>query len=151
MSPASVRSLVLPLALAGLAALPCTALAASDPDGKYRGALTADNVVDGGPVNFDVASNGTRIKRWRVTMNVTCASYPVKVELITQTMPTMKVARNGTFRSVFTGPVQKIDDVRIVVSGRLKGRRVTQGRISYDVGFRSGRCTRTAAWTAKVR
>lgn len=139
------------LVATGLAgATSATAAGSPDPDGRYRGNLVADNAVDGGPVFFDVASDGKRIKRWRVTMNVTCASYPVRVDLITQTMPTMKVAANGRFRSVFTGPVKGVE-ARIEVSGRLKGRKVTQGKIDYDVKFTTGTCTRKADWTAKPR
>lgn len=124
--------------------------AAAGPDGRYRGQLVADNVVDSGPVFFDVRGDGKRITGWRVTMNVTCASLPVRVELITQTMPAMTVRANGRFRRVFTGPVDGME-ARIEVSGRLAGRRVIDGKIDYDVKFRTGTCVRTADWTAQPR
>lgn len=119
-----------------------------DPDGRYRGQLVADNVVDSGTVHFTVARDGRRITSWRVTMNVVCASLPVRVELITQTMPAMTVGRDGRFRGVYTKPVRGVSDVRIAVNGRLAGTRVSGGRIDYDVGFSTGTCTRRADWTA---
>lgn len=116
-------------------------------DGRYRGQLVADNVVDSGVVAFDARRDGRRITGWRVTMNVTCASYPVRVELITQTMPAMKVRPDGRFRSVFRGPVDGME-ARIVVTGRLERSRVVGGTIDYEVEFRTGTCRRTASWTA---
>ncbi|ADB48862.1 hypothetical protein [Conexibacter woesei] len=121
---------------------------AAAPDGRYRGRLVADNVVDSGTIHFTVSRGGRRISGWRVTMNVVCASLPVRVELITQTMPSMTVGRDGRFRSVYTRPVRGVSDVRIAVSGRLTGARVTSGKIDYDVGFSTGTCTRRADWTA---
>lgn len=121
---------------------------AAAPDGRYRGRLVADNVVDSGTIHFTVARGGRRVNGWRVTMNVVCASLPVRVELITQTMPSMTVGRDGRFRSVYTRPVEGVSDVRIAVSGRLSGTRVTNGKIDYDVGFSTGTCTRRADWTA---
>ncbi len=142
-------------AAAGVAALALALLTSGsagaarvDPDGRYRGQLVADNVVDSGVVHFTVSRDGRRLTGWRVTMNVTCASLPVRVELITQTMPAMTIARDGRFRSVYTRPVKGVDDVRIAVSGRLAGARVRDGRIEYEVGFSTGTCTRTADWTA---
>lgn len=116
--------------------------------GRYRGKLVADTVVDSGVVHFSVSRDGRRITGWRVTMNVVCASLPVRVELITQTMPAMTIARDGRFRSVYTKPVRRVRDVRIVVSGKLTGGRVRGGTIDYDVGFSTGTCTRRADWTA---
>lgn len=146
-SSSSVAAVAVLVALA--LSLTATAGAARvDPDGRYSGRLVADNVVDSGVVHFDVSRDGRRIVRWRVTMNVVCASYPVRVELITQTMPTMTVASDGRFSSVYTRPVRGVRDVRIAVSGRLAGTRVRGGKIDYDVGFSTGTCTRRADWTA---
>lgn len=124
------------------------ASAAAGPGGRYRGELVADTTVDAGFVHFAVSRDGRKITGWRVTMNVVCASLPVRVELITQTMPTMTVGRDGRFRGVYTRPVRDVRDVRIVVSGRLVGTRVRGGKVDYDVGFRTGTCTRRADWTA---
>lgn len=137
----------LALLLAGLPGGGATA-ARVDPDGAYRGRLAAGNIVDSGFIGFKVSGDGRRIGGWKVTMNVVCASLPVRVEVVTQTMPTMKVAKDGRFRSVYTGPVKDADGVRIVVSGRLNGTKVTGGKVDYRVGFRTGTCTRKASWTA---
>ncbi|MDW5598407.1 hypothetical protein VSS74_28870 [Conexibacter stalactiti] len=141
----------LPTLVAAIAALLlCTAAtaAAAPPAGRYAGKLVADNVVDSGVVHFTVSRDGRRLTGWRVTMNVVCASLPVRVELITQTMPAMTIARDGRFRSVYTRPVRRVSDVRIAVSGRFSGSRVVGGKIDYDVGFSTGTCTRKADWTA---
>lgn len=144
----SAAALAVTLAL--LAAGPAHA-AKPGPGGSYAGRLVASNLPDSGVVHFKVSRDGRRITGWRVTMNVVCASYPVRVELITQTMPAMAIARDGRFRSVYTRPVRRVRDVRIAVSGRLTGTRVTGGKIDYDVGFPTGTCTRKAAWTAARR
>lgn len=140
----AVAALLLAAGLGGLAAAPASAA----PAGKYRGRLVADNVVDSGFVHFTVARDGRTLKSWRVTMNVVCAAIPVRVELITQTMPRMTIAGDGRFRSVYTRPVRGASRVRIAVSGRFRGSRVTGGKIDYDVAFSTGTCTRKADWTA---
>lgn len=137
--------------LAALAALLLTAAApagAAPAAGRYAGRLVADNVTDSGVVHFTVSRDRRRLTGWRVTMNVVCASLPVRVELITQTMPAMTIARDGRFRSVYTRPTRRVRDVRILVSGRFSGSRVVGGKIDYDVGFSTGTCTRKADWTA---
>lgn len=127
------------------------AAARIDPDGGYRGRLVADNVADSGTIHFSVADDGRRVTGWRVTMNVVCASLPVRVELITQTMPAMRIGSDGRFRGVYTKPTRRIRDVRIVVAGRLSGTRVSGGTIDYRAGFPTGTCTRKADWTAERR
>lgn len=140
----AVAALALAAALGGLSAGPASGATA----GRYRGRLVADNVVDSGVVHFSVARDGRRLRSWRVTTNVVCASFPVRVELITQTMPAMTIARDGRFRSVYTRPVRGASRVRIAVSGRFRGTRVTGGKIDYDVAFSTGTCTRKADWSA---
>ena len=125
---------------------------AKDPDGSYDGGEVPppDNVVDQVFISFKVTGDGRKIKRWIVTMNVVCVTYPVSVELISQPMPTMKVKKNGRFHKVFTHTSDGTD-ARIEVGGRLVGRTVKDGTLSYEVGV----CSRgdepgdPLRWTAK--
>jgi hypothetical protein len=106
-----------------------------DPDGSYEGGEVPpeDNAYDSVAVSFDVTADGGKIKHWLVMMNVVCVTYPVSVELISQPMPTMKVKKNGRFHEVFTHTYDGTG-ARIEVGGRLVGRTVKDGTLSYEVG-----------------
>ena len=141
------------LALVGSTHVAATAAPqAKDPDGSYDGGEVPpeDNAYDSVAISFDVSGNGRKIKRWTVIMNVVCVTYPVSVELIAQPMPTMKVDRSGRFHKVFTHSDDGTD-ARVEVSGKLVGRAVKDGTLSYDVGV----CSRgdepgdPIRWTAK--
>ena len=94
-----IASLAVALAVV-LMALP--ALAASDPDGAYRG-----NVV-GSPdtkVRHKVTSNGKFIRRWYSVMGATCG---LSVGVTTVYIPVMRVRANNTFRGRYH-PNDRID------------------------------------------
>lgn len=134
------------LALAGLAAATLAApvgAATKDPDGRYRGSLTADLAIDSGPVSFKVSRDGRRLSGWKATFTAVC-NYDPYVMTVTVTLPTTTIKRDGRFR----GAVRTTRDgkpLKLTVSGRLRGTRVTGGVIDYDIGA----CTRKNPWTAK--
>jgi len=124
------------------------------PGGTYAGAEVPppDNPIDAVDISFKVSKNGRKIKNWLVTMNVICVSYPAYVELISQSMPTMKVKRNGRFHGVFSGTTDGTE-FRVEVGGRLvaKKNKVTAGTLSYEVGVcqRGNDEGKPLRWTAK--
>jgi hypothetical protein len=133
-------------------AAPAAAKPVKDPDGKYSGEEVPppDNAIDQVFITFKVTGDGRKIKNWIVTMNVVCVSYPVYVEAISQSMPTMKVKKNGRFHKVFETTVDG-SEARIEVGGKLVGTKVKDGILSYEVGV----CQRgndpgdPMRWTAK--
>jgi hypothetical protein len=149
----ALAAVALALTLVGSSTVASSAAPTRDPDGKYDGGEVPppDNVVDQVFISFDVAGNGRKIKRWVVTMNVVCVTYPVSVELISQPMPTMKVKKNGRFHEVFTHTTDDGTEARIEVGGKLVGTKVKDGTLSYEVGV----CSRgdepgdPLRWTAR--
>lgn len=111
------------------------AQAASGPDGSYAGAEVPPepNALDALDIRFKVAKDGRKVKSWLVTMNVICG---LDVRLISQSMPTMKIRKNGRFHGLFTGTHDNGTEYRIEVGGKLvaKKRRVKDGTLSYQVG-----------------
>jgi len=107
-----------------------------NPDGSYEGGEVPpeDDAYNSVAISFDVTAKGRKIKHWQVVMNVVCVTYPVSVELIAQPMPTMKVKKSGRFHEVFTASDDGTD-ARIEVSGKLVGRTVQDGTLSYEVGL----------------
>ncbi|GAA1536584.1 hypothetical protein [Nocardioides humi] len=121
------------------------------PGGTYTGAETPTepNPLDRLEIGFEVSKNGRKIKKWLVTMNVICG---LDVRLIAQSMPTMKVKRNGRFHSVYAGTLDGTD-YRVEVGGKLvaKKRKVKQGTLSYEVGWcqRGNDAGNPLRWKAK--
>ncbi|RNL65736.1 hypothetical protein EFK50_01420 [Nocardioides marmoriginsengisoli] len=114
-----------------------------DPDGRYKGSLSYPLAVDSGPVTFRIARDGKRLTKWRATFTAVC-NYDPYVALTTVTLPTTKIRRDGTFRGVVrTTHNGKV--LKLTVTGQLRGKRVTKGRINYDIGS----CSRKANWTAR--
>lgn len=109
-----------------------------NPDGSYEGNVVPapDNALDQVFISFDVARKGRKVKNFVVTMNVICVSYPYNdVELVTQPMNDMRInPRTGRFRDVVAGATDDGSDYRIEVTGKLKGRKVVQGTLSYEAG-----------------
>ncbi len=124
------------------------------PGGTYAGAEVPapDNPIDAVDISFKVSKNGRKIQNWLVTMNVICVSYPPYVQLISQSMPTMKVKRNGRFHGVFAG-TQDGTEYHVEVGGRLvaKKNKVKAGTLSYEVGVcqRGNDAGDPLRWTAK--
>ena len=131
----ALAAVVLALTLVGSTHVATSAAPPKDPDGKYAGGEVPppDNAIDQVFITFKVSNNGTKIKKWLVTMSVVCVTYPAYVEVITQSMPTMKVKKNGRFHKVFETTVDG-SDARIEVGGRLVGTKVKDGILSYEVG-----------------
>lgn len=133
--------LALPTALALTLSLHAPADAArkpKNPDGSYEGneVPAPDNALDQVFISFDVKGKGRKVKDFVVTMNVVCTTYPLSVELITQPMGTMRIdPRTGKFRDLVQGTTDDGTEYRVEVTGRLKGRTVKQGTLSYDVGL----------------
>lgn len=117
--------------------LPADRAQSRGPGGSYEGSETpaATSAVDKLYIRFKVTRDGRRIKKWVVTMSAICASYPPYVQVVVQSMPTMKVKRNGRFRGLFAG-TRDGTEYRVAVTGKLnaKKRKVTQGTLSYKVG-----------------
>jgi hypothetical protein len=115
---------------------PAAAKEVNDPDGKYSGGEVPppDNAIDRVFITFKVTGDGRKIKKWVVTMNVVCVSYPVYVETISQPMPTMRIKKNGRFHKVFETTVDG-SEARIEVGGKLVGAKVKDGILSYEVGI----------------
>lgn len=124
------------------------------PGGTYSGAEVPppDNPIDAVQITFKVSKDGRKIKGWQVTMNVGCVSYPIYVELISQTMPTMKVKKNGRFHGVVAGTTDGTE-YRVEVGGKLvaEKRKVTGGTLSYEAGVcqRGNDPGNPLRWTAK--
>jgi hypothetical protein len=107
------------------------------PDGSYEGNVVPapDNALDQVFISFDVARKGRKVKNFVVTMNVICVSYPYNdIELVTQPMNDMRINERGKFRDVVEGTTDDGSEYRIEVTGRLKGRAVKQGTLSYEAG-----------------
>lgn len=132
-------SRALAVAVVALAVLftasPAPAQAAAGPDGSYTAGETPTepNPLDRLDIRFKVAKNGRKVKGWLVTMNVVCG---LDVKLVQQTMPTMKVKKNGRFSGVFAGTQDNGTSYHIEVGGKLiaKKRKVKDGTLSYEVG-----------------
>lgn len=131
----AVAFVALTLLLTSFTSSPVPARAASGPDGSYTAAEvpTEPNPLDRLDIRFKVAKNGRKVKSWLITMNVICG---LDVRLVQQTMPTMKVKKNGRFGSVFAGTQDNGTTYRIEVEGKLvaKKRKVKDGTLSYQVG-----------------
>jgi hypothetical protein len=139
--------LALALAVAGTGA----AVAAKDPDGPYegRGTNVGNAALDQVAIDLDVAKDGTKIRNWVVRMNVICVVHPnIEVQFTTQPMPTMKVNRKGRFRRVFEAQVDG-SEARIEVAGKLAGRTIKGGTLSYRVGGCYRGEETPIRWTAK--
>ena len=142
MTPRAVA--VVPAALLALAASALPGLAPSvqaapkDPDGHYAGTETPEeaNGLDDVVLTFDVKGNGRKIKDFTIAMNVVCSGYPLYVEYVVQPMDDMRVnPRTGRFRDVVEGATEGGTGYRVEVAGRLRGTKVRQGTMSYDVGI----------------
>lgn len=108
-----------------------------DPDGSYEGneVPAPEAPLDQVYISFDVKGDGRKIKDFVVTMNVVCTTYPLSVELISQPMNPMRVdTKKGTFRDLVVGATEDGTEYRVEVTGRLVGRKVTGGTLSYEVG-----------------
>jgi hypothetical protein len=148
----ALAAVALALTLVGSGHVATSAAPPRDPDGKYDGGEVPppDNAIDQVFITFKVSNNGTKIKKWLVTMSVVCVTYPVSVEVISQSMPTMKVKKNGRFHKVFETTVDG-SDARIEVGGKLVGTKVKDGILSYEVGVcaRGDEPDDPLRWTAK--
>jgi hypothetical protein len=108
--------------------------------GHYVGTETPEqpNGFDDIVFNFDVKKQGKRvtIRRFTIAMNVVCSGYPVYTEYVVQPMHTMRVSsRTGRFHDTVTGTTEGGTGYTVKVAGRLKGKRVQNGTLSYDVGI----------------
>lgn len=109
-----------------------------DPDGTYTGTETPEeaNGLDDIIFRFKVKKNGRRITDFTIAMNVVCSGFPVYVEYVVQPMHDMAVnRRNGRFKDVVTGKTDGGTTYRVKVTGVLRGTKVSQGTLSYDVGI----------------
>jgi hypothetical protein len=133
----SIATATLTLLLIGLLEVGAASSATAAPGkgGSYEGEGTnvGDKALDQVAIKFKVNRKATKVKRWVVRMNVVCATFPASVEFVTQPMPTMKIKDSGRFKNTFR---KRIDGVKatITVAGKLSGRRVRQGTLSYRVG-----------------
>lgn len=117
--------------------------AKKDPDGRYKGSLSYPKTIDSGPVTFRISSNGKRLTKWRATFTAVC-NYDPYVALTTVTLPKTKIKKNGKFSRTVT-TTRNGKKLRLKVSGQLRNRKVTKGKIDYDIGV----CSRKANWKAK--
>lgn len=86
---------------------------------------------------FDVQKKGGRfrIRHFTIAMNVVCSGYPLYTEYVVQPMHTMRVSsRTGRFRDTVRGTTEDGTRYTVKVAGRLKGKKVSGGTMSYDVG-----------------
>lgn len=109
--------------------------------GKYQGRLRTAKGKRLEPFVFRVPKNGKRLKKFRVAMEVICSYYPPTVEAHSLVFPKTKIKKNGKFKRVWK-PNKK---TRIVLRGRLKGKKLVNGKLNYKVGV----CQRTAVLKAK--
>ena len=114
-----------------------------DPDGAYKGTLSYPLAIDSGPVTFRISRNGRVLTKWRATFTAVC-NYDPYVALTTVTLPKTKIKKNGRFtRTVRV--MRNGKELTLTVAGQLRGRKVVNGKIDYDIGA----CTRKANWAAK--
>lgn len=107
--------------------------------GSYVGTETPEqpNGFDDIVYNFKVKTSGRKatIRSFTIAMNVVCSGFPLYTEYVVQPMNTMKVnARTGRFSDVVSGSTEDGTDYRVTVSGVLRGKKVTAGKMTYDVG-----------------
>lgn len=138
----AVAVLIVTLAMTMLVSSPAEAKK-KDPDGTYKGSLSYPRTIDSGPVKFKISSNGKRLTKWRATFTAVC-NYDPYVALTTVTLPKTKIKKNGKFSRTVT-TTRNGKKLRLKVSGQLRNRKVTKGKIDYDIGV----CSRKANWKAK--
>lgn len=109
--------------------------------GRYKGRLRTSKGKRLEPFTFRVPKNGKRLKKFRVAMEVICSYYPPTVEAHALVFPKTKIKKNGKFKRIWK-PNKK---TRIVLKGRLKGKKLVNGKLNYKVGV----CQRTAVLKAK--
>ena len=103
---------------------------------RGREVPAADDIRDAVFISFVVVRDGRKVKKWVVTMNVVCTTYPLSVELISQPMNPMRVnARTGKIRDLVKGTTDDGTEYRVEVTGKLVGRKVKNGTLSYEVGL----------------
>jgi hypothetical protein len=123
-----------------------------NPDGHYVGHETPveANGLDTMVYEFDVTGKGRKIKNFTVRFNAVC-SYPLGVQYVVQPAGPMKIKKNGAFHYLLEqDSVNDFEDIRLEVSGKLKGTKVRKATFSYEVGY----CSRGDAedpmdWVAK--
>lgn len=108
--------------------------------GHYEGTEAPEqpNGFDEIVFTFDVKKKRKRytVRNFTMAMNVVCSGYPISTEYVVQPMHTMKVSsRTGRFRDTVKGTTEGGTTYTVKVSGRLSGKRVTSGTMSYDVGI----------------
>lgn len=102
------------------AALALPALAATDPDGAYRGNLVGSPDTK---VRHKVTNDGRFLRRWYSVMGATCG---LSVGVTTVYIPRMRVRANNTFRGRYH-PNDRIDlkyrgnQVGLRASGHVEG------------------------------
>ena len=107
--------------------------------GHYVGSENPEqpNGFDAIVFTFDVKKKRKRytVRNFTIAMNVVCSGLPLYTEYVVQPMHTMKVnSRNGRFRDTVKGTTDGGTTYTVKVSGRLSGKRVKSGSMSYDVG-----------------
>ena len=108
--------------------------------GHFVGTETPEQPKDFDDIvfTFDVKKKRKRytVRGFTIAMNVVCSGYPLYTEYVVQPMHTMKVSsRTGRFRDTVRGTTDSGTTYTVKVSGRLSGKRVTSGTMSYDVGI----------------
>jgi hypothetical protein len=128
--------------LVGSAAAPAEAGSHSSrySSGHYVGTETPEqpNGFDDIVFTFDVRTKGgrVRIRNFTMAMNVVCSGYPLYTEYVVQPMNTMRVSkRSGRFHDTVSGTTENGSSYKVKVAGRLKGKKVKGGTMSYDVGI----------------
>ncbi|QIG44517.1 hypothetical protein G5V58_18570 [Nocardioides anomalus] len=155
--PTRLASLLVPVLAAALVATGPAADAKpkpkpKNPDGHYVGHETPveDNALDTMVYEFDVTGHGRKIKNMIVRFNAVC-SYPLGVQYVVQPAGPMKIDKRGKFHYLLEqDSPNDYEDIRLEVTGRLKGTEVKSATFSYEVGY----CARGDAddpmdWVAK--
>jgi len=110
----------------------------ADPDGHYVGHETPveQNALNTMVYELDVTGDGRKIKNLTVRFNAVC-SYPLGIQYVVQPVGTMKVdKRTGKFHYLLEqDSANDFEDIRLEVSGRLKGTKVKDATFSYAVGY----------------
>jgi opacity protein-like surface antigen len=117
------------------------------PDGHYVGTADPDVLK----IDLKVTGHGKKVKALHVGFTSVC-SYPLGPgPYVPLTFKPMKIKGNGTFRYYYedeSGPDS--EDVRIQVSGRVKGHKIVDGVFSWEAGYCSeGDVDDPVTWTAK--
>lgn len=146
-----MRTRVIRLAAVGAAAALCALSIAGSPatagpkqNGVYKGKVTGKagkDPINQGNFKMRVTNNGRKLKKFYVVLNVICSSLPPYVEPHPIAFPTVKIKKNGKFKRVW----KPNRDSRIMLKGRLKGRKIRKGVLDYRVGI----CVRKAKWSAR--